>query len=731
MFKLRLFALLFALWTGTLLAQSDFATEGFNFFGNDSSPARVSVTAQSSVESYKKEESFYIALRVSIEEGWHAYFRNPGTIGMPTSVSLEVPEGFVAEGPYWSVPHRLESPAGVSYAYESPMFVWKVLPSAQAPQQAQFRLSSTTQVCCDTGCAEPQTQSVALELSEGDARPAADWKGQEKEVEVLGDSAGAVSVTQDAGSVTLRFSTDEPVEQAYFFSDDNSISPTAAQELKQTGPHEYTLTLPRNDNSDAMYPVQDASLIGKALPKLSGILTFGNRHRVISAEPQTDAASAATVVPPTDTGSRLTDGFLSIALSLFLGGLILNLMPCVFPVIGLKIMSFVELGGGSRRKVFLHSLAFVAGILLSFWLLALMLIVLSNAEVMRETPWTQWLSIVWNDSGSDTRNWAVWMQNPWVIYGILLLLLSLGLSMFGVFEIGVGATAAGQGIRQKGLRGSFLQGLLITVVATPCSAPFLGAALPAAMSMPGMLMTAALTFMALGLAFPYIILGAFPSLVRFLPRPGAWMESLKQGLSFLLFAAAAWMLDVYLSSLPATLSSMTMWILISLVIICCALWVYGRWCPLYRSKKERLVGLAVTLALLVVGVWGSMPLSEKATSALPEWQEWSEEAMQEELDAGNPVFVDFTAKWCATCQSNKKTAYTDEVYNTFRNGGVVLMRADKTRPNPAIDAAMRKLNRSSVPTNALYIPGEAPAVTHELLTPGYLQDFLREHLGDE
>lgn len=728
MFKLRFFALLFVLLAGGLFAQLDFGPGGFAPAGFGAEPSYVQLSVQSSASSYKKGESFYIALQGEMEKGWHAYFRNPGTVGMPMSATLEAPEGFAVEGPYWSMPLREESPAGVAYAYEAPTAVWKVTPSDQAPSEAHFNISCTTQACSDTGCAEPQTKELAIDLREGDAAPSADWRGEEKLVERLGDTPTTLSATQTPESVTLHFSSPEPVEQAYFFSEDNSISPTAEQALTKVDDTTYSLTLSRNDNSDALYPVQNPEGVGKPLDRLRGLLRFGGQHSVVDVAL---APLAAPALAAENAAAPLPVGFWGVAGSLFLGGLILNLMPCVFPVIGLKIMSFVELGGGSRRKVLLHSLAFVAGILISFWLLSLMLIILSNIDLFVQKPWSEWADIIWNDNGSDTRNWAVWMQNPWVVYGILLLLLVLGLSMFGLFEIGVGATAAGQGIhKRKGFGGSFFQGLLVTVVATPCSAPFLGAALPAAMAMPGIKMMGALTFMALGLASPYILLGAFPSLVRHLPRPGAWMESLKQGLSFLLFAAAAWMLDVYLSSLPLVMSYGTMWIFISLVVICSAFWVYGRWCPMYRSKKERVGGLLVAVTLLAVGVWGSMPEADDQTSARPQWREWSESALQEELDAGNPVYVDFTAKWCATCQSNKKLAYTQEVYEAFRDGGVVLMRADKTRPDPAIDAAMRKLGRSSVPTNALYMPEAQPAVTTELLTPGYLLQFLEEHLEE-
>ncbi|MDO5470135.1 MAG: protein-disulfide reductase DsbD family protein [Akkermansia sp.] len=710
--------------------------------------ATLSVTAKASVNTYKNGSAFYVALKGDIPQPWHAYFRNPATVGDPMTATLTAPEGFKVEGPYWQAPDRHEGMLGVAYSYNTPTVVWKVTPEAAAPQQAEFTASATAQTCCDEGCNPPDTKTATIILTAGDGAANAAWEAEESRVEVLGDTPTTLSMTQTAENVVLNFTAEGEVKSAYFFSDDNSINPTAAQTLTKTESG-YSLTLPRNDNKDSMFPVKDETLVGKELPALSGILTFDGKHAKVNVS-ATAATPAPTETPaPATEAGGIPAGIWGIFGPLFLGGLILNLMPCVFPVIGLKIMSFVELGGGERRKVFMHSLVFVIGILVSFWLLATALIVVSNIEVLANTPWTQWLQTLWNDAGSDTRSWAVWMQNEWIVYCIMLLLLVLGLSMFGLFEIGVGATGAGQGLQQKkGLMGSFFQGLLVTVVATPCSAPFLGAAMPAAMSLPGVWMILALTFMALGLAFPYIVMGAFPSLVNILPRPGAWMESLKQGLSFLLFAAAAWMLDVYLAFLPEEYSVDRPWLLMSLVVFCTAFWVYGRWCPIYKNVSTRWTGGLIAVLLIALGVWGSMPrpVSEApattqpavtesaagytvATGEHPTWNTWSKALMDKALADGHPVYVDFTAKWCATCQMNKKTAYTADVCALFEQGKVVLMRADKTRPDAAIDAEMRRLNRSSVPVNVLYLPGKEPAITTELLTPIYMDGFLTEKLG--
>ncbi len=730
-----------------LLAASALGSLAMGQFGPDANQEPLVTPAlQASVSNYGEGSAFYLAFTADITPPWHAYYRNPATVGLPLKATLSTPEEFTVEGPFWKVPTREEGAFGISYGYARPVLVWRVTPGASSPGNAEFSVSSSVQVCSDEGCMQPEKSTTTLQLSRGDTSPAPDWSpALLEDIEVLGDTASTLSAAQTADSIQLSFTSDTPVERAYFFSDDNNISPTAEQKLEK-GPADgvYILHLPRNDNSDDMYPVEDEELVGKPLPELKGILSFNDKHCRVNLNLSSVPASPAAESKSDSSLSAEPAGITLEVLfySLFLGGLILNLMPCVFPVIGLKIMSFVELGGGSRRKVFMHSLAFVLGILISFWVLSLLLIIFSNLDALAATPWQQWANVLLHDAGAGSRSWAEWMQYDWVVYLILLLLLAMGLSMYGVFEMGVGATGVGQNLQnRKGYAGSFFSGLFVTVVATPCSGPFLGAAMPAAMALPGLMMVAALSFMALGLAFPYIILGAFPALVRLLPRPGAWMESLKQGLSFLLFAAAAWFLDIYLAFVP---DSRVMVILIALVGICAAFWVYGRWCPIYRSRTSRLAGALIALGLLAVSVWGSMPHADDAPSApqassafvvaegsSPVWNEWSPELMQKALKDGHPVYVDFTAKWCATCQANKKVAYSDDVYKLLENGDVVLMRADKTRPNPAIDEEMRRLNRSAVPVNALYHPDGSINITRELLSPAYLTEWLYEQLSGE
>ena len=676
---------------------------------------QMQVRALAAETAYASGKPFDIALRAEIPAPWHAYYRNPGTVGEAMRAELNAPQGFTVEGPYWQTPTLHTSEIGTAFIYESPVVVWRVTPQPGAPDSARFEITATAQLCSDEGCMPEQSVRAELELSAGEPTANPDWQNFEKQVETLGDAGlQDVSATLTEAGALLSFRVEGDAAGAYFFSDDNAVAPAAEQTLTRGEDGTWQLALQRNDGQDMMYPAPEGE--NTALKRLVGTLRFADgRHTRVDVPVQAVAAAgepAGIAAAPS--------GLWGAALGLFLGGLLLNFMPCVFPVLGLKIMGFVKMSGESRSRVVWHSLAFVAGILISFWLLGLALVAVSNFEALAHNPWQEWASILWSDGGSTDRTWAAWMENRWVIYGILLLLIVLGLSMYGVFEIGAGATGIGSGLQQKGgMTGSFFQGFLITLVATPCSAPFLGPAIAVVMAFPAVWMLVALTGMALGLALPYLILGICPALLSALPKPGAWMESLKQGLSFLMLAAAAWMLDVYLSFI----GNDRVWQLISLVVFCSAFWVYGRWCPIYRSKLSRRVGGLVALGLAALGIWGSLPLAPGHV-----WQEWSPAAMEQALQKGSPVYVDFTAKWCATCQSNKKFAYTDEVYALMRKKNVTLMRADKTQPNAAIDAELRRLHRSAVPTNALYLPGKEPAVTTELLTPGYLIEFLREWL---
>jgi thiol:disulfide interchange protein len=395
--------------------------------------------------------------------------------------------------------------------------------------------------------------------------------------------------------------------------------------------------------------------------------------------------------------SNSAPSFLILMISAFLGGLILNIMPCVFPVLGIKIVSIVQQAGEDRKQVVMHGLVYTLGILLSFWVLGGIVVALGKA-------------------------WGFQLQSAGFNFSLAIFFLVFGLNMAGVFEIGASAVGVGQNLQAKhGYGGSFFSGLLATLVSTPCSAPFLGTALGFAVKLPGPQAMLLFTLIGLGLASPFLLLSVFPSFVKVLPRPGAWMESFKQGMSFLLFGTVAYMLWV-LTSMVEGLA--LLWVMLALVLIAMCCWVYGRWSLPHLATSTRTKAFIVSILLAAGGIiLGWPPKTEKQgfNGIIHEfgvdWQPWSESFVKEQLNAGKPVYIDYTAKWCLTCQVNKRVYRDAALQSLLRKHEIVTVRADFTNEAPEIKKSFESLGKGAVPVNVLHIPGKKePVILPELLT---------------
>jgi thiol:disulfide interchange protein DsbD len=402
----------------------------------------------------------------------------------------------------------------------------------------------------------------------------------------------------------------------------------------------------------------------------------------------------------------------------FVGGLILNLMPCVFPILGLKIMGFVNQAGEDRRKVVLHGLVFSGGVLLSFWILAGLLLVLR--------------------AGGQELGWGFQLQEPGFVLVLTAVLLLFGLNMSGVFEFGLSAIGVGSHLTAKGgMTGSFFSGVLATVVATPCAAPFLAPALGTALILPPVASIGVFTAIAVGLALPYLSLSAFPGLVRMLPRPGAWMETFKQFMSFLLYGTVAYLLWVLAGQVGATL---LLEIFFAFVVVAMGCWVYGRWAAPHRKRRTQWIARLATVALILgpLGyIWTGIAEQERRQSLVAAgnmedqdflvWEPWTPEREGQLREAGRSVYIDFTARWCATCQVNKRAYENPEVIRAFLENDVALLIADWTSKDPTITRALAAFNRSAIPFNLIYSPGaNEPLIMPELFGAGTVLDKLRE-----
>jgi thiol:disulfide interchange protein DsbD len=381
--------------------------------------------------------------------------------------------------------------------------------------------------------------------------------------------------------------------------------------------------------------------------------------------------------------------------SALLGGLILNLMPCVFPVLGIKIVGFVNQSGNERRNVTLHGVAFTLGVLVSFWALAGVLAVLR--------------------AGGAQLGWGFQLQSPAFVFCLAVVMLVFALSLSGVFEFGLSAMGIGSKLQTKdGYAGTFFTGVLATVVATPCSAPFLAPALGAALALPTAQAFLVFSAIGIGLSSPYLLLSIFPQAVRWLPRPGRWMETFKQLMAFPLYATVAyliWVLDGQVRESGLLMA------LLGLTVVAMAVWLYGRYSSPGVSPRHSRFGLVGALVMLVLGLQLGWPRAAAASDVT--WEPWSIERVQQLRAENRVIYVDFTARWCATCQANKKLVFgSDEVKRYFRTRNVATLRADWTNSDPRITAELAKWNRSAVPFNLVYVPTQSePKVLPEVLTP--------------
>ncbi|MBR6388737.1 MAG: thioredoxin family protein [Opitutales bacterium] len=394
-------------------------------------------------------------------------------------------------------------------------------------------------------------------------------------------------------------------------------------------------------------------------------------------------------------------------LGAFLGGMILNLMPCVFPVIGLKILSFAKDAGKSRAQALINAAFYSAGIVASFCALA--------------------LALVWIRAAGGAAGWGFQLQEPKFVAFLIMLFFALGLSFAGVFEIGAGLSSAGGAAAKKsGKAGALFSGVLAVVVASPCTAPFMGSALGFALASNASVFSTLAIFISLGLgmAFPYVLLSALPQLSKYMPRPGAWLETFKQFLAFPLFAAAIWLLSVFIKERGAAALPQ---ILFAALLLAFALWLFGKYSPPANSKPKRIFAFA---SLAVLGAISALMAykSASAEAETPQIQSansWSESRVEALRKEGKIVYVDFTASWCLTCLANKKAVLeTEKIREFFRQNNVVLLTADWTGRDPEITKYLKKFGRSGVPLNMVFSPdlSRPPAILPEILTQKAVMD---------
>jgi len=673
--------------------------------------AQVRASLVGAEQSIQPGKSFTVGVRLQHDPHWHTYWVNPGT-GLATEIKWTLPEGFTASGILWPAPKVIKDHTGsvIGNGYEDDLLLpVTITPPANFPAGGTVTLKAAVEwLMCEDVCM-PGDAGLKLTLPVSTATPQVNGSlGAQLNAVVAGLpralEAWDATASRTAKTITLNVKSNRDQSHAptglHFFADDNFVAYELPQTVKPDGQGGYVLTLSISPDAD------------QSAPQLTGILIADHGWQADGSPrglrvdlPFTAASSAIAAADSTSTGpAPEVRGLMATLLLAFVGGLILNLMPCVFPVLGIKILGFVNQAGSDRRKVIIHGLTFALGVLMSFWTLAAVLAVLR--------------------AGGDQLGWGFQLQSPAFVFSLAGLMLVFALNMSGVCEFGLSATGVGAGLQMKsGYLGSFFTGVLATVVATPCSAPFLAPALGAALALPVGESLLIFTSIGVGLSTPYLLLSIFPQAVKVLPRPGAWMETFKEFLAFPLYATVGYLIWVLAGQVSE--GGMLM-MLFGLVLIAMSVWLYGRWNAPGASAGRARFGLFAGLAVFAVGAWTGWPQPPTPTDLV--WEKWSTESVDQLRRDNRIVYVDFTARWCATCQTNKKIVFSnDEVLKYFRDKKVATLRADWTNQDPKITAELARYHRSAVPFNVIWMPGKAdPIILPELLTPNTVLDALKE-----
>lgn len=697
-------------------------------------------TLLANVQSVQPGKPFTVGLRLRMSPGWHTYWANPGESGLATTIQWTLPEGFRAGEIQWPLPEkRIESGDVLTYGYDGEtLLMISISPSPLITPGSRITLKARAEwLECETTCV-PGAAEVGLTLPVLAESPApahealfTSYRAKLPRQVGLGDDP-RVDYSVSGGQIRL------------------TIFPASKMSIRTAGDLDFypqsldgyvlgrtSTTISRDTASVSLSftPGQDA----RRPATLHGVLVRtdreGQRSGILINVQLREADSSGrklSILEETFRTDQPLGGSQSIGLYLFfalVGGLLLNVMPCVLPVIALKIFGLLKMAGDHPAQVKKLGWFFSLGIVASFLLLATLVILLKVA--------------------GQQVGWGFQFQEPLFVIAVSAIVFAFGLSLFGVFEIrvpsaavsGVGDVLAATGSAGNGYRASFLEGVFATILATPCTAPFLGTALGFAFAQSWWVILLVFTTVAMGMALPYLILTARPAWMKYLPKPGAWMETAKQFMGFFMMATLLWLLYILGKQLGMEALIWTGAFLLSVGVAC---WLIGRFATLTvsRAKYFSVVGLAVLIILggylwfvegilNVRGLMAGSPAEGAGTelqSGIP-WEPFSLQRLEARLHDNKPVFLDFTAEWCLTCKVNERTVLADQsVIDKFRSSGVIPIRADWTNRNADITRLLQKFGRSGVPLYVVFPAGKPtePVVLPEVVTPGIILDALEK-----
>ncbi|PHR60231.1 MAG: hypothetical protein COA43_08015 [Robiginitomaculum sp.] len=690
------------LWVWFLLV-SLFAS-GINAAAQDQSTDKmVRTLLVSDTSEVTPGNGFIAALRLDHSDGWHTYWKSPG-IGDATTIKWSLPTGWIADDIDWPVPHKILLRDGKvsGHGFDGVSYLpVRMLVSADAKIGSEVILRAKVEfLVCEYDFCVPGTKNLKLSLFVSDnAVPNKEVRAELAEMPM--PEAGenwTISAVHSGDNIVLSVKADEAITELHFFSHDELIWHTVAQnfEVHKNG---LVATLP----IDNYYEPE--------LELFSGVLAFtdakGNYRGVLINVPIEEAGTGVQNATPQNLISLL-----KLIAFAFLGGLILNLMPCVLPILSLKALSLAKSSGESARAARLDGFAYAFGVVLSFVLIAIVMLIIR--------------------ASLGAVGWGFQLQQPAIVLGLALLMMLIGLNLLGVFEVQVSIQGTGQSLttRKNSLVASFFTGVLAVVVAAPCTAPFMASAIGVALVQSAPIAIVIFAALGFGLAFPYLLLSIAPATRKILPKPGAWMDVLKQVLAFPMFATGIWLLWVLGGQTGK--DGMTIGLL-AVLFIGFAAWAYGKRGTVWKAVS--LIGLAIAgfaiFSLVQIPPGAASDTGKRGTStALFETVDYTPQALDDLLSQDTAVFAYFTADWCISCKVNERVAIKkQETATFFKEANITVMVGDWTSQDPAITKILTQYKRAGVPMYLYFKPGTKAnqgVLLPQVLTPAILKKSIEK-----
>ena len=621
----------------------------------DTGHARISLIKDHS--DFVPGTSINIGLKVSMDEGWHTYWKNPGDSGGPIELNWDLPTGFSVSDVQWPLPEKIEYPPLMTYGYEDFVIYPMVLSIPENYSDNYFEMTADILICADV-CI-PESGKISANLLDIESNSLI-----YKWLESVPSNFLPTNASISENNLEIRFTFEKEVKEIYFFSDENSSIDYSSKQDFYKKDDNYFLSI---------------NLFNDELQNVSGVLDInGIGYKIANSQI-----------------NNLNEGSLSLITALIfalLGGLILNLMPCVFPVISLKVLSFVSMGGSSPEKIRNHALIFTAGVVASFMIIALAIVLLKQA--------------------GNFVGWGFQLQSPLIVGLLSMVMVFISLVLITDSSFGESLTKLGNiGNNENGYYSSFLTGVLAVVVASPCTAPFMGVALGYALIQPSGETIPIFLSLSLGFSLPYLLLAANPRLINFLPKPGNWMVTLKEFFAFPMLATAIWLLWVF--SLQVN-QGFVIFLLIGWLLLALNFWVFLK----DYKKIIKIIFLGISILSMLYFLPPTEDLDTKQNQIIGSATEWYEEIEEDLRNKNQPYFINFTAAWCITCQSNEITAFSKESFkNLLEEKNIEYIKADWTNRNDAITESLKKYGRSGVPFYLYWEPGyEKPKILPAILT---------------